>query len=505
MEKNKVTPVLWFKRDLRISDNAALSYVAEQKKPAIYLYVFEPELIRQPDVDKRHVEFILESLKDLDNALGVHGVCLSVFHDEVIPVLTHLQKEFGRLELVSHQETGNLWTYARDKKVKRWCQTTQTQWTEFVQDGIIRGPHNRDNWAAKWKKQMEVPVLQAPTVLIGAEKKPQSIPKLETLNCTSLEKNMKLQPAGESEAHKLLSSFLAKRALTYRADMAQPMTARRNCSRLSTHLAYGTISARYVLDVLHTRGADLAELPKDTPNKMQLLRAYKAFESRLAWRSHFMQKFEDETEIEKQHVNRAFDTLDRVHNEAYFQAFVEGQTGYPLIDACIRALRQEGWLTFRMRAMLMSFASNHLWLPWRETGLFLARAFTDYEPGIHWSQVQMQSGVTGINTIRIYNPIKQAQENDPEGLFIKRFVPELSELPAGYLHDFRLLPPLVALEAGFELGRDYPEAIINHEVAYKYARDSLSALKNAAATKEFSKAVYKKHGSRKQSLRQRLK
>ncbi len=89
--------------------------------------------------------------------------------------------------------------------------------------------------------------------------------------------------------------------------------------------------------------------------------------------------------------------------------------GYPFLDACMRSLRATGWLNFRMRAMVMSFASYNLWLPWRATGLHLARMFTDYEPGIHWSQVQMQSGTTGINTIRIYNVVKQGYDQDPRG------------------------------------------------------------------------------------------
>ncbi len=500
-----MVPVMWFKRDLRIEDNPALEYIAKRNSPAVYLYIFEPELLRQPDIDERHIQFILESLKILDSQLQRYGTRLTVLHDEVISVLTHLQENFADIELVSHEETGNLWTYNRDKRVKRWCRETGVSWTEFRQNGVVRGPHNRDKWAAQWKKYMEQELSPAPQHLQAAQYPSKAFPTLKALQASALDKAIKLQPAGEKEAHRLLDNFLEKRALTYRADMAQPMPARRNCSRLSPHLAYGTISTRYVLDKLHKKGFEVQNLPEGTPNKQQMLRAYKAFEARLAWRDHFIQKFEDEIEIEKQHVNPAFDALDRVPNDALFKAFIEGQTGYPLIDACIRAVRQEGWLTFRMRAMLMSFASNHLWLPWRETGVWLARAFTDYEPGIHWSQVQMQSGVTGINTIRIYNPIKQAQDNDPEGMFIKRFVPELAKIPSGYLHDLRLLPPLVALEIGFELGRDYPEPIVEHEQAYRKARDKLFALKNAESTKQLSKKVYQKHGSRKQPLKHRLK
>ena len=158
-----------------------------------------------------------------------------------------------------------------------------------------------------------------------------------------------------------------------------------------------------------------------------------------------MQKLEDAPEIEKSAMHPLYEDIrQNSHNEAYLQAWQDGKTGYPLIDACMRCLQQTGWLPFRMRAMLVSFASYHLWLDWRITAPHLARLFTDYEPGIHYSQFQMQSGITGINTIRIYNPIKQTDDHDKQGTFIRKWCPELANLPAPYLsepHKSRLLRP----------------------------------------------------------------
>ncbi len=158
------------------------------------------------------------------------------------------------------------------------------------------------------------------------------------------------------------------------------------------------------------------------------------------------------------------------HNEAFFQAWKDGLTGYPFIDACMRNLKQKGWITFRMRAMLVSFASYHLWLDWRVTGKFLAQLFTDYEPGIHYSQLQMQSGVTGINSLRIYNPHKQAQDHDPNGDFIRQWVPELRAVDNAFIHEPSLMDMVQQKACGVEIGQDYPVPIVTHLDAVRAAR-----------------------------------
>ncbi len=222
-----------------------------------------------------------------------------------------------------------------------------------------------------------------------------------------------------------------------------------------------------------------------------------SFASRLHWHCHFMQKLEDEPRLEHAHFASIFDDLrPREPDMERLQAWRDGQTGYPLIDACMRSLRVTGWLTFRMRAMVMSFASYHLWLDWRHTGPILARWFTDYEPGIHWSQCQMQSGTTGINTIRIYNPYKQALEHDADGAFVRRWVPELSALSDADLIRPEHTPVLMQQMSGCVIGRDYPTPIVHHETAYAFARDRMHAIRLAAQQSGSAKRVYDRHGSR---------
>ena len=143
----------------------------------------------------------------------------------------------------------------------------------------------------------------------------------------------------------------------------------------------------------------------------------------------------------------------------------------------MRALRQTGWLNFRMRAMLVSLPPT-IWLHWRPTAIFLAQQFVDYEPGIHYSQCQMQSGTTGINSVRIYSPIKQVADHDPDGQFIKRWVPELEAVPNEYIAEPDKMPATVQLSAGCVIGRDYPAPLVSHRACRRREETDLCAPKN---------------------------
>ena len=215
----------------------------------------------------------------------------------------------------------------------------------------------------------------------------------------------------------------------------------------------------------------------------------RSFSARLRWHCHFIQKLEDEPNIEFKNLHSAYDGLrEPEFNYDYFNAWKEARTGYPMIDACMRALKATGWINFRMRAMLMSFAANHLWLHWREPALHLARLFTDYEPGIHYPQAQMQSGTTGINTIRIYNPIKQSLDQDPEGIFIRKWIPKLANMPAKYIHTPWELPLMM---------NNYPQPIVDEKIARKAAADKLYGLRKNLDYKLEAKEIVIKHASRK--------
>jgi deoxyribodipyrimidine photo-lyase len=181
------------------------------------------------------------------------------------------------------------------------------------------------------------------------------------------------------------------------------------------------------------------------------------------------------------------------NNDHYLNSWKEGLTGYPLVDACMRCVKETGYINFRMRAMLVSFLTHHLWLDWKKGANFLARQFLDFEPGIHFPQFQMQAGTTGINTIRIYNPLKQSVEHDGEAVFIKKWVPELKNLPTYLAIQPWQINSTDELEFNFKYGSNYPVRIVNIDETYRYANKNLWNVKKSTASKTEAENLLARH------------
>lgn len=474
--------IFWFKRDLRLQDNEALAAAIALGNPVLFVYLYEPSIWADPHYDERHLRFVKESLRDLQEELARFELPLLALQTEALPFFKTLLSTHPVEGVYSTRETGLDITFARDIELSRYFKKSGVVWKEFQANGVLRGKQDRSDWRKSWYTYMNARQIH-PNLEQARTVPPDTLPQAIQLNLLDLATpDTEFQKGGTHEGRKWMKSFFEERIANYAAHISKPELSRSGCSRLSPYFAWGNLSIREVF-----------QQAKEFKKNSRYKREANAFMSRLRWQSHFIQKFEMEPRMEFEAINRAFLTLEQPVNPEYIEAWKEGKTGYPLVDASIRCVLQTGYINFRMRAMITSFLTHHLFQHFKTIAPWLARQFLDFEPGIHYGQLQMQAGFTGTNTVRVYNPTRNAQAHDPDAVFIKKYVPELRNLPAHLAITPWEITPLEEGYYEFQYGKDYPKRIVITEETRKEALNKLYGQRKASLAKEEKQRILKKH------------
>ncbi|MFM6945956.1 MAG: deoxyribodipyrimidine photo-lyase/cryptochrome family protein [Flavobacteriales bacterium] len=471
--------LVWFKRDLRLQDHAALDAAEKSGLPLLYLWLLEPEEWTAPENSLRHWRFQWQSILQINAQLARFDRKIECCYGAALNIFSTLIEQFTISQVFSYQESGTPRTFERDRSLQKLFKQHGISWQEFQRDGIIRGLKNRKNWDRAWFAYVNSPVIE--NRFVNGANVPWYNPFLIPNEIHNLLNTYpdSFQKAGPVYAEKYLADFLTQRVFGYQKGISKPAVSRKSCSRLSPFLAWGNLSVR---QVVRATSAYMNKVPEHKYN-------FEAFLTRLHWHCHFIQKFETECTYATTCINKAYEGLTYPTNEQFIEAWKIGKTGFPLVDANMRCLQQTGWINFRMRALLVSFFCHNLVQDWKDGVHHMAQLFLDFEPGIHFPQFQMQAGTTGINTIRVYNPIHNSYKHDPDAIFIKQWVPELSHLPLSFIHEPWKMTKMDSELYQFELGKDYPFPIIDPKDSRKEERKFLWDIRKSQKAKSEGKKM----------------
>ncbi|MCS6846342.1 MAG: deoxyribodipyrimidine photo-lyase [Anaerolineae bacterium] len=479
------TCVVWFRRDLRVRDHAALWHACQTAERVIPLFILDPTHFAHHEAGSRRVQFLLECLADLDASLRARGSRLILLLGRAEEVLPRFVRWSGAEAVYAHADIERWSGQMRDRTLERTAaaQGWQLRWflNYYVQ---TEGEYDREAWHAAWTEHSKAPLHPAPArVPTPALTLPAEIPHFDhapSLRDLGLPPATTALPGGETAALRRLSDFLDRRIPGYRRALPKPALAEADgTSRLSSYFKFGCISQRAAIQAARRRW------PTASPAARKSLEAWA---SRLRWRDHFTQKFALYPQAEFINLYAPFDAIRRPEDAepALLEAWRRGETGYPLVDAAMRALTQTGLLNFRMRAMLATFLTINLFQAWQHGAAWFMQHLLDGDACVdHW-QWQMQAGITQPQRgfVRCYNPTKQCFDHDPDATFIHRYVPELRPLPPPLVFRPWTLTPLEQQMFGVRIGVDYPAPIVDAEATRQRHVPILQAIRERLAAAE---------------------
>lgn len=469
--------VVWFKRDLRTTDHEAL-YRACAVGPTLCLYVIEPSYWQQDSTSNRQWLFVREALVDLDAQLRALNGRLVVQQGDVVDALEGIRTAYGSFVLHSHVETGIGWTFERDKAIARWCRSRGVIWNEYSQNGVCRPISARQTgFKEHWDRWVKLPKFPRPVnaTFVGRESdllRVHSLPSHEwpVTVCEDAYPCAGRQSGGRNAGMDVFKSFLLERGEVYRGSISSPLTAESACSRLSPYIAYGCIGLREVVQrTMVAQGHAMTA---------RWSKSLAAFMTRLRWHCYWIQAFETACQMEHEPLVVQMALLPRPFNQQRFDAWRTGRTGWPMVDACMRFLHHQGWINFRMRAMLVCAATHSLELPWKPVSSWMAQMFVDFEPGIHYPQVQLQSAMSGGPVLRMYNPVTQASTLDPEGEFVRRWVPELAYVSQFWIFEPWKMTGNLREAAGWMKGQGYPEPLVDFAQTHRATKQAITDIRS---------------------------